>query len=124
MVLAAVGAWAATAACASNPTADGSGTPFAVLTTFDSVAVDSIGGAGSFQAWVVDSRLTPLVQAVSFGICSGGSAVASVANDGSFQPQPPGTRYQAIVTGVGAGATCAVVSSSGLKPDTVKVVVP
>jgi hypothetical protein len=117
-------ALASAAACKSNPTADGSGTPALVLADFDSVAIDSIGGTGSFTAWVVDSRLTPLVQSVSFAMCGGGSAIATVANDGSFAPVPAGTRYRAIITGHAAGATCVVVSSSGLKPDTVKVTVP
>jgi hypothetical protein len=121
MVLAAL---AGGAACKSNPTADGSGTPIQVLADFDSVAIDSVGGTASFTAWVVDSRLTPLVQSVSFGMCGGGTAVATVANDETFATVPRGTRYRAILTGVAAGATCVVVSSSGLKPDTVRVAVP
>ena len=72
----------------------------------------------------MDSRLTPLVQAVTFAMCSGGGTVASVQNDGSYNPVPPGTSYQAIVTGVGAGATCVTVSSSGLASINVKVTVP
>jgi hypothetical protein len=117
-------ALASAAACRSNPTADGSGTPAMVLADFDSVAIDSIGGTGSFTAWVVDSRLTPLVQSVSFAMCGGGSAIATVANDGSFAPVPAGTRYRAIITGHAAGATCVVASAAGLKPDTVRIVVP
>ena len=124
LLLAAAGALGGAVGCASNPTADGSGTPSRIVADFDSLAVDSIGGTSSFTAWVVDSRLTPLVQAVSFAMCSGGGTVASVHSDGTYNPQPPGTSYQAIVTGVGAGATCVTVSSSGLPSVNVKVTVP
>lgn len=123
LVLAAISALGA-AACKSNPTADGSGTPALVLADFDSVAVDSVGGTATFTAWVADSRLTPLVQSVSFAMCAGGSAIATVVNDPTFAPVPPGTRYRAVVTGHATGATCVVVSSAGLKPDTVKITVP
>ena len=124
MVLAAVGVLGGAAGCVSNPTANGSGAPYRILADFDSVAVDSVGGSATFTAWVVDSRLTPLVQAVSFAMCSGGGTVASVHNDASYSPVPPGTAYQAIVTGVAAGATCVTVSSSGLTSVNVKVTVP
>jgi hypothetical protein len=124
LLLAAVGALGGAAGCVSNPTADGAGTPSRIVANFDSLAIDSIGGTASFTAWVVDSRLTPLVQAVTFAVCSGGGSVASVHNDGTYNPVPPGTSYQAIVTGVGAGATCVTVSSSGLASINVKVTVP
>ena len=78
-----------------------------MLADFDSVAVDSIGGQSSFTAWVVDSRLTPLVQSVSFAMCSGGGSVATVANNGAYAPVPPRTRYQAIVTGASVPARAA-----------------
>lgn len=114
----------AASACKSDPTATGAGTAVQVLTDFSTLNIDSIGGNGTFTAWVVDSHLTPLVQAVSFSLCSGGGAVASVAADGTFKPVPAGTRFRAVVTGLGSGSTCVLATSAGLNPDTVAVVVP
>ena len=109
------------AACKSNPLADGAGAPALVLVNFDTVSI-RVDSTAAVQAMVVDSRLTPLPVQVTFSVCSGGGAVASVAVDGSYHPVPA-TSSQAIVTGVASGSTCVQASSSGLKPASVAVVV-
>jgi hypothetical protein len=107
--------------CATNPTAEGTGTPTEIHADYSALNV-KVGEAGSFSAWVVDVRTNRLPVPITFTACN--AAVAHVAVDATFDPVPP-TSAKGVVTGVAAGTTCAVVSSSGLKPDTVTVnVVP
>ncbi len=119
-VMAAVGA--ATVACHKDPTSVGVGTPTEVLADFDTLAIDSVGHSARFVATVVDANLTQLTNPVSVGLCSGGSTIASVVRDTSYHPVP-NTSTREVVTGLAVGSTCVVVSSSGLKPDSVHVTV-
>jgi len=105
--------------CASDPTAEGVGTPYAIHAEFSSVNV-AVGGSVTFSAWVLDVRTNRLEVPLTFSACNG--AVATVALDATFDPVPA-TSAKGVVTGVQAGTTCAIVSSGGLKPDTVTVVV-
>ena len=116
-----IAALAGAAACKSNPLADGAGTPTQILVSYDSLSL-AVGGKAAVQAMVVDSRLTPLPEKITFSVCSGGGATASVAVDGTYHPIPA-TSAQAIVTGVATGNTCVQASSSGLKPASVAVTV-
>ena len=109
------------AACKSNPLADGAGAPAQVLVNYDTLALSN-GGQAKIKAMVVDSRLTPLPVGITFSVCSGGGAIASVAVDGSYHPIPP-TSAQAIVSATDTGSTCVQAASSGLKPASVAVVV-
>jgi Ice-binding-like len=105
--------------CKSDPTAEGAGDPFQVQAELSSINV-GVGGSATFAAWVVDIRTNRLQVPLTFASCNG--AFATVAMDATFDPVPP-TSAKGVVTGVQAGTTCVVVSSSGLKPDTVTVVV-
>ncbi|HEY6807939.1 MAG TPA: hypothetical protein VI160_04045 [Gemmatimonadales bacterium] len=113
--------FAGVAACHKDPTAAGAGVATQVVANFDTLAVKA-GATTQFVASVVDQDLTPLPNAVSLAVCSGGSAFASVAKDGSYHPEP-NTSTRAIVTGIAAGSTCVVASSGSVKPDTVHVTV-
>jgi hypothetical protein len=110
---------AAVVTCKNNPVAEGAGTPFDVQADFVSINVKN-GGTATVTAWVVDERMNRLEVAITFSACN--AAVATVGTDATFKPAPA-TASRAVVTGVAVGTTCAVVSSSGLKPDTVAVVV-
>ena len=112
---------AATAlACKSDPTADQAGTPTAIRSALSSVNV-ALGKTTTFTAWVADANSARLAVSVSFAACD--ATIATVAADPAYQPVPA-TSSQAVVGGVFPGTTCAVVTSSGLKPDTVTVKVP
>lgn len=117
-----VAVFAGVAACHKDPTAAGAGVATQVVANFDTLVVDSAGASAQFVASVVDADLTPMTNAVTLAVCSGGSGIASVTKDGSYHPVP-NTSTRAIVTGVAAGNSCVVASSSGVKPDTVKVTV-
>ena len=110
---------AAGVSCKGDPTATGSGTPVGIQTDLASINV-SVGASGTVTAWVVDVRMNRLEVPVTFTACD--AAVAIVVKDATFDPVPP-TSAKGTVTGVTGGTTCAVVTSSGLKPDTVAVVV-
>ena len=110
---------AAGVTCAENPTAEGTGTPYAIHAEFTSVNV-AVGASLTFSAWVMDVRTNRLPVPITFTACNG--AVATVAIDATFDPVPP-TSAKGVVTGVAPGTTCAIVGSSGLTADTVVVVV-
>src|SRR5882672_4844404 len=110
---------AAGVTCKGNPTAEGSGAPVAIQADLSSLNV-TVGGSGTFTAWVVDVRLTKLEVPVTFGACD--ATVATVAKDATFDPVPR-IVDRGTVTGVAPGTTCAVVTSPGLAPDTVAIVV-
>jgi hypothetical protein len=110
---------AAGATCKSDPTAEGTGTPVAVQATLASMNVP-IGGSGTVTARVVDVRQTPLDAPITFASCN--AAIATVAVDTSYHAVPA-TSARAVVTGVLAGTTCVVGSSTGAAPDTVVVIV-
>ncbi len=110
---------AALAACKSDPTADGVGTPDRVILDFATLTLTQ-GDSASVTAQVVDTRLTPLEQPISFASCDG--AAATVAIDATFQPVPA-TRVRARIHAVGPGAPCIIASSAGAKPDSVTVTV-
>jgi hypothetical protein len=109
------------AACHKDPTAAGAGAPTQVIANFASLTI-AHGSTAQFTASVVDEDLTPLSNSVTLAMCSGGSSVATVAKDASYHPVP-NTSTRAIVTGVAAGSTCVVASSSGVKPDSVQITV-
>jgi flagellar basal body rod protein FlgG len=110
---------AAVVTCKGNPVAEGAGTPFQVQADFLSINVKN-GSSSTVTAWVVDQRMNRLEVGITFAACNAG--VATVGNDATYKPAPA-TSQRAVVTGVSVGTTCAVVSSSGLKPDTVGVTV-
>jgi len=108
-------------ACKSNPTADGSGTPAAVITNFSSFTL-APGDSATFVAQIVDSRLTPLPGTISFSTCN--AAVATVSVDPTYHPVP-NTSMRAVVHAVSSPITCILASSAGTTPDSVQVgVVP
>jgi hypothetical protein len=111
---------AAGVTCKGNPTAEGAGEPFAVHAEYASLHV-GVGLSVTFSAWVMDVRTNRLPVPITFTACNG--AIATVAPDATFDPVPP-TSAKGVVTGVAPGTACALVSSSGLAPDTVIVVVP
>jgi len=113
---------AGVAACHKDPTAAGAGAPTQVIANFASLTIDSVTHSAEFVASVVDADLTPLTNSVSLAMCSGGSAIASVTKDASYQPIP-NTSTRAIVTGLAVGSTCVIASSSGVKPDSVQIIV-
>jgi hypothetical protein len=117
-----VAMFAGVAACHKDPTAAGAGVATQVVANFDTLAIDSAGATAQFVASVVDGDLTPLNNAVSLAVCSGGASIVSVTKDGSYHPVP-NTSTRAIVTGLAVGTSCVVASSSGVKPDTVTVTV-
>ena len=106
--------------CKSDPTAAGAGTPVAVQTDLTSINV-AVGGSGTFTAWVVDVRTNRLEVPVSFTTCD--ATIAGVGPDTAFHPVPATSARARVVNPGRAGTSCVVVSSSGLKPDTVTVVV-
>ena len=110
---------AAVATCKGSPVAGGAGDPFLVISDFRSVNVKN-GGTGLVTSWVLDIRADRILAPIAFAACNG--AIASVALDATYKPAPA-TSSRAVITGVSVGSTCAVVSSSGLKPDTVAVTV-
>ena len=116
-----VAVFAGVAACHKDPTAPGAGVATQVVTNFASLTI-AHGSTGQFLASVVDEDLTPLTKAVTLAVCSGGSGIASVTKDASYQPVP-NTSTRAIVTGVAVGSTCVIASSSGVKPDSVQITV-
>lgn len=105
--------------CKGNPTAEGTGEPFAVHAEMASLNV-VVGRTASFSAWVLDVRSNRLEVPLEFSPCN--ATLATVVLDATFDPVPA-TSAKGVVTGVNSGPTCAVVASSGLKPDTVVVVV-
>jgi len=111
---------AAGVTCKGNPTAEGAGTPYAIHAEYASLNV-AVGASVTFSAWVMDVRTNRVEVPITFTACNG--AIATVAIDATFDPVPA-TSAKGVVTGVQAGTTCAIVSSSGLKPDTVTVIVP
>ncbi|HTY06348.1 MAG TPA: hypothetical protein VMC86_07515 [Gemmatimonadales bacterium] len=115
-----IGVMVALASCHSDPTASGSGTPSAVIANFSSLSLNGIGATGSFIAEIVDDRLTPLTGAISFSSCD--PTTATVAADPTYVPVP-NTSAKAIVTSTGLNKSCIIASASGLKPDTVSVIV-
>lgn len=113
-------ALAGAAACKDNPTSSGSGTPTQVIANFASLNLNGVGATGTFTAYIVDSRLTPLPGQITFSTCD--ATTATIANDGSYQPVPA-TSMRAIVTATGLNKTCLIASASGVKADTVMVTV-
>lgn len=108
-------------ACKSDPTADGSGTPVAVITNFSSFTL-APGDSATVTAQIVDNRLTPLAGAITFTSCD--AAVATVTPDPTYTPVP-NTSKRAVIHAISAPLTCIVAAASGAKPDSVEVgVVP
>ena len=105
--------------CKSDPTTAGVGTPNAVLLNLKNLTLTP-GDSAQITAEVVDERLTPLDQAITFSTCD--ASVAEVHPDPTFVPRPP-TSARAVVVGNGLNATCVLASSTGAKPDTTVVVV-
>ena len=91
---------AALAACKKDPTADGVGTPDRVILDFATLTLTQ-GDSANVTAQVVDVRMTPLEQPITFTSCDG--AAATVAIDPTFQPVPA-TRVRAKIRAVGGGA--------------------
>ena len=113
-------ALAGAAACKDNPTSDGSGNPAAVIANFSTVTLHGVGSQGTVTASIVDSRLTPLGGAISFSTCD--ASIVTIATDPTYQPVP-NTSARAVLNGITLNKSCVVVSASGLKPDTVTVLV-
>lgn len=113
-------ALAGATACKDNPTSAGSGTAVAVMANFSSVTLHGVGSSGTVTAEIVDSRLTPLGGAISFSTCN--ANIVTIATDPTYQPVPA-TSSRAVLNGVSLNKSCVVISASGLKPDTVTVLV-
>ncbi len=105
-------------ACHNDPTAEGVGSPFAVVLDFSSLTLDQ-GTSAQVVARIVDSRFTPLTGDITFASCN---AATTVAPDPTFVPEPP-TAKRATIAAVSANAGCVVASAAGAKPDSVAVVV-
>jgi hypothetical protein len=105
-------------ACHNDPTAEGVGSPFAVVLDFSSLTLDQ-GTSAQVVARIVDSRFTPLTGDITFSSCN---AAATVALDPTFVPEPP-TAKRATIAAVGADAGCIVASAAGAKPDSVSLIV-
>ena len=104
--------------CKQDPLSDLDGAPAAIVKQF-SVMHLAVGDSGTFTASVVDGRLTPLPEAISF---SASVATITVANDGTYNPVPP-TSQRAKVKAVSAGTGYVVIQGGGLR-DSVQVVSP
>lgn len=105
-------------ACHNDPTAEGVGSPFAVVLDFSQLTLDQ-GTSAQVVARIVDSRFTPLTGDITFSSCN---AAATVALDPTFVPEPP-TAKRATIAAVGADAGCIVASAAGAKPDSVSLIV-
>ena len=105
-------------ACHNDPTAEGVGSPFAVVLDFSELTLDQ-GTSAQVVARIVDSRFTPLTGDITFTSCN---AATTVTLDPTFDPEPP-TAKRATIAGVGADAGCVVASAAGAKPDTVDMIV-
>jgi len=107
-----------TLACHNDPTAEGVGSPFAVVLDFSQLTLDQ-GTTAQVVARIVDSRFTPLTGDITFSSCN---AAATVTLDPTFVPEPP-TAKRATIAAVGADAGCIVASAAGAKPDSVSLIV-
>lgn len=108
-----------TVGCKSDPLSDLDGTPAAIIKEFSQMQV-AAGASARFVASVVDGRLTPLPETMTF--TSTATGVVTVAGDPTYNPQPP-TSQRARVTGVSAGSAYIRIQGGGLS-DSVRVVVP
>ncbi|HEY7684511.1 MAG TPA: hypothetical protein VH833_00265 [Gemmatimonadales bacterium] len=106
-------------ACHNDPTAEGVGSPFAVVLDFSSLTLDQ-GSSAQVVARIVDSRFTPLEGDITFASCD--AATATVTADPTFNPVPP-LAERATIAAVGANASCITASAAGAKPDTVQLIV-
>jgi hypothetical protein len=104
--------------CKDDPLSDLDGKPAAIVKEFSQMHV-AIGGNATFTASVVDGRLTPLTEPVTF---SASGSNFTVANDDTYKPPVP-TSFRAKVTGTGAGTGYAIITGAGLR-DSVQVIVP
>jgi len=109
----------AATACKKDPTADGVGTATAVIADFSAFTL-SVGDSATFTARVVDERLTPLSDPITFSSCD--NTAATVNADPSYTPVPP-TSARAVIHAVGPNAVCILASSGSAKPDTVHLIV-
>jgi hypothetical protein len=109
----------AATACKKDPTADGVGTPAAVIADFSAFTL-SVGDSAKFTASVVDERLTPLDAPITFSSCD--NAAATVTVDPTYAPVPH-TSARAVIHAVGPNAVCILASSGSAKPDTVHLIV-
>jgi hypothetical protein len=106
------------AGCKSDPLSDLDGTPAAIVKQFSQIHL-AVGDSTTFTASVVDGRLTPLPEAMTF---SSSVAAITVANDATYDPQPP-TSQRARVKAVSAGSGYVVIQGGGLR-DSVQVISP
>jgi len=127
-------ALAATAlACKKDPTADGVGTPTAVVADFAAATVtitDTVvkNDTTKFLAWVVDERFTPLEEPITIATATCSPALpadtgaVNASKDATYSIVPP-TRIRVQVIGTKVGRRCVVLSSGGAKTATVKITV-
>jgi hypothetical protein len=104
--------------CKSDPLSDLDGTPVAIVTQFSRMHI-AVGESATFTASVVDGRLTPLAEAMTF---TSSVAAITVANDATYNPGPP-TSQRALVGAVSAGSGYVVIQGGGLR-DSVQVISP
>jgi len=107
-----------TVGCKSDPLSDLDGTPAAIVKEFSLMHV-AVGGSATFTASVVDGRLTPLPESMTFTSSAG---AVTVSDDATYNPQPP-TSQRARVNGVSAGSAYVIIQGGGLR-DSVRVLVP
>jgi hypothetical protein len=106
------------AGCNHDPLSDLDGKPSAIVKQFSQMHV-AIGGSATFTASVVDGRLTPLTDPVTF---SASGANFTVVNDDTYDPPTP-TSFRAKVTGTSAGTGYAIIQGANLR-DSVTIIVP
>ena len=104
--------------CNHDPLADLDGKPTAIVKQFSQIHV-AIGDNATFTASVVDGRLTPLAEPITFTATGTGFTVAP---DDTYKPPTP-TSSRAKVTGTGAGSGYVIIQGAGLS-DSVQIIVP
>jgi hypothetical protein len=106
------------AGCKSDPLSDLDGTPVAIVKQFSQIHL-AVGDSTTFTASVVDGRLAPMQETITF---SSGAAAVAVTNDVSYVPVPP-TSSRGQVKAVSADTTFVIIQGGGLR-DSVRVFIP
>jgi hypothetical protein len=109
---------AAAGGCKSDPLSDLDGKPAGIVKQFSQMTV-AAGDSSTFTASVVDGRLTPLAESITFTTSGTGFTAGA---DGSYNPQPP-TSARAKVRGTGTGTGFVIIQGGGLR-DSVEIIVP
>lgn len=101
--------------CKKDPLSDLDGKPAAIVKQFSLMHI-AVGDSAKFTASVVDGRLTPLEQPITF---SSSVAGITVTEDPTYNPAPP-TSERATVRRVSAVSGYVIIQGGGLR-DSVQV---